>query len=225
MTLSRLLFGFLLIATAGFAALATYRVLEAQIEADVYHERLSEISHDLELLRGQFNEVVRKTAITELWVDGDELSVTILSGDGSRKTFLTPFDPRSEIYVDYVVVNGRLWIRRVFDESTAPDRGMLIDPNLADVDWSDENASHGKATYRELHDGRWVVTVTGDGSLGLAPSTGDDPTPLSDPPPLRDYAPVAEHVATALRKLSAKEIALALARRFGAPIGYGDPRE
>ena len=61
-------------------------------------------------------------------------------------------------------------------------------------------------------------TVTGDGSLGLAPSADDAPTPLSGPPPVREYAPVSEHVASALRKLSAEEIALALARRFGAPI-------
>lgn len=221
LTLGRLALGFLLIATAGVAAFATFRVLEAQIEADVYRDRLAEISVDLAQLRGQFNEVVRKTAVTELWVEDDELSVTILTADGSRKTLMTPFDPRSEIYVDYVVVNGRLWIRRIFDESTAPDRGMLIDPDLADIDWSDADASHGKATYRELHDGRWVVTVTGDGSLGLAPGVGDDPTPLSGPPPVREYAPVSDHVAAALRELGPEEIALALARRFGAPIRWG----
>ena len=218
MTLGRLALGSLLIATLGVAAFATFRVLETQIEADVYRDRLSEISQDLAELRSQFNEVVRKTAVTELWVEGDELSVTIRAADGSRKTLLTPFDPRSEIYVDYVVVNGRLWIRRVFDESTAPDRGMLIDPELADIDWSDEGASHGKATYRALHDGRWVVSVTGDGSLGLAPAVEGEPTQLSPPPPVRDYAPVAEHVAAALRDLSPEEIAVALVRRFGAPI-------
>jgi len=218
MTLGRLALGLLLIATLGIAGFATFRVLETQIEADVYRERLSEISQDLEELREQFNQAVRKTAVTELWVEGNELSVTIRAADGSRKTMLTPFDPRSEIYVDYVVVNGRLWIRRVFDESTAPDRGMLIDPNLADIDWSDEGASHGKAAYRELHDGRWVVSVTGDGSLGLAPAVEGEPAQLSAPPPVREYAPVEEYVAAALRELTPEEIASALARRFGAPI-------
>ena len=217
-TLGRLVLGFLLISTTGIAALSAFRVLEVQLEAEVYRSRLSEISRDLALLRGQFNEVVRKTAVTELLVKDGELSVTIRAADGSLKTLPTPFDPRSEIYVDYVVVNGRLWIRRIFDESTAPDRGMLIDPNLADIDWSDIGASHGKATYRALHDGRWIVTVTGDGSLGLAPKVGDEPTPLSGPPPVREYAPVSEQVSAALRELDAQEIALALARRFGAPI-------
>lgn len=217
-TLGRLALGLLLTAITGIAAFATFRVLEAQLEADIYRDRLSEISRDLAELRGQFNQVVRKTAVTELLVEDGELSVTIRAADGSRKTLPTPFDPRSEIYVDYVVVNGRLWIRRIFDESTAPDRGMLIDPDLADVDWSDDGASHGKAAYRALHDGRWIVTVTGDGSLGLAPKVGDEPTPLSGPPPVREYAPVPEQVSTALRELDAEEIALALVRRFSAPI-------
>ena len=205
------------IALVAFAGVVTWRILEAEIEAEIYRERLGEISGDLTALREQYNEAVRKTAVTELVVEGNTLSVTIRGGDGSRQTFPTPFDPSREIYVDYVVVDGRLWIRRIFDEQTAPDRGLLIDPGLAQIDWNRVGASHGKATYRALHDGRWVVSVSGDGSLGLAPSPVGVSTPLSPPPPVRDYTPVAAGVSAALRKLETQEIAQALARRILSP--------
>jgi hypothetical protein len=96
------------------------------------------------------------------------LSVVIRTADGDTQVLNSPFDPSQEIYVAYVVSNGRLWIRRVFDESTPPGQDMVIDPRFTDVDWSADEKSHGKAAYRALGEGHWVVDVTGDGSLGLA---------------------------------------------------------
>jgi hypothetical protein len=204
-----------LVVVLGVSAVAAYRVLESQIAADVYRERLAELERDYSLLRRQYNQVVRKTAVTELWVQDGLLSVTVRTADGATQTLPTPFDPAKEIYVDYVVLDGRLWIRRVFDQATPPDAGMLIDPELSDVDWEAEGASMGKAAYRELDEGRWVVTVTGDGSLGLAPSSEGEIRELSAPPIIRDYAPVDEQVEAALRELGAAEIVRTLARRLG----------
>jgi hypothetical protein len=96
--------------------------------------------------------------------------VAIRDASGAVRTIETPFDPSREIYVDFVVLDGRLWIRRVFDDRTPPEQGVLIDPALAEIDWSEDEAAHGKATYRALGPGRWIVSVTGDGSLGLARS-------------------------------------------------------
>jgi hypothetical protein len=204
-----------LVVVLAVATVSAYRVLESQIAADIYRERLAELERDYSLLRHQYNQVVRKTAVTELWVQEGLLSVTVRTADGATQTLPTPFDPTKEIYVDYVVLDGRLWIRRVFDQATPPDAGMLIDPELSDVDWEAEGASMGKAAYRELDEGRWVVTVTGDGSLGLAPASESEARELSAPPIIRDYAPVDEQVEAALRELDASEIARTLARRLG----------
>jgi len=99
----------------------------------------------------------------------------------------TSFNPEGEIYIDYVVVGGRLWIRRVFDAQTPPAEGLVIDPHVAEIDWSGDTVNVGKAVYRRLDEGRWVVTVTGNGSLGLAPAEGDAPA-LTPPPIVREEA-------------------------------------
>ena len=124
--------------------------------------------------------------MTELVVEDGKLAVAIRDAGGAIRTIETPFDPSREIYVDFVVLDGRLWIRRVFDDRTPPEQGVLIDPALAQIDWSEEQAAYGKATYRALAPGRWVVSVTGDGSLGLTRAArGRAPAELAPPPPVR----------------------------------------
>jgi len=39
------------------------------------------------------------------------------------REFPTACRPDREVYADYVVLDGRLWIRRVFDAATAPEAG------------------------------------------------------------------------------------------------------
>jgi hypothetical protein len=85
-------------------------------------------------------------------------------------------------------MGGRLWIRRVFSNDVPPERGVVINPLVDDVDWDSDNARYGKAIYRRLGEGRWVITVTGDGSLGLKRVEGE-PVQLSPPPPVRDFEP------------------------------------
>lgn len=164
-----------------------YRVLKSEIAASVYKERLTTLATDYEALRGRYNDAVRSTAVTELVVEGGKLSVEVRSRAGVLQTIATPFDPSREIFVDYAVVGGRLLIRRVFDASTPPDKGLVVDSALAAVDWERPETSHGKAVYRTLGEGRWVISVSGNGALALTKSTHDDPMPLSAVPEIKSY--------------------------------------
>ncbi len=203
----------LLVLLLGVAAYSGYRLLLAGIEVDVYRERLVELRRDHDQLRKQYNQAVRRTAVTELLVNDGKLRVSIRTAEGELRTLETPYDPSREIYVDYVIIDGRLWIRRVFDANTAPGEGMVIDPALVDIDWDVARAAHGKASYRPLDEGRWVVTVTGDGSLGLA-RVDAARVELSGPPAVREYTPVGESVDAVLRELTAAEMLRSLARRL-----------
>ncbi len=211
--ISRLVAFFLvvLLCVSGFASL---RLLEASLAADVYRERLSELSSDYESLLGQYNEAVRRTAVTELRVEEGALTVVIRTAEGDLQELPTPFDPAREIYVDYVVHDGRLWIRRLFDEDTAPGEGLVVDPRFVDVDWDLSQASHGKATYRSLGEGSWVVDVTGDGSLGLARRPAGEPLTLSRPPPVREYPPIERAVENRMGKVRPVEALEALGRQI-----------
>jgi hypothetical protein len=198
----------LLLTSCGFVA---FRLLEASLAAQVYRDRLAELGTDYEELRGRYNRAVRRTAVTELVVENGVLTVVIRTADGEIQALESPFDPAKEIYVDYVVHGGRLWIRRVFDESTPPGEGMVIDPRFVDVDWGIAGENHGKAAYRELGEGRWVVDVTGDGSLGLARIEAGVEAQLAPPPPVRRYEPVDEAVEGALAGIRPSEALRALA--------------
>lgn len=167
----------------GGGFLIAHRYIRADVASAVYRERLAALAGDYETLRDRYNEAVKKTAVTELVVKDDALRVRVRTHDGVVSDIPTPFDPRGEVYVDYVVVDGRLWIRRVFDDRTAPGSALVIDPALASIDWN--RAAHGKAVYRRLCEGRWVVTVSGDGALSLART--DEPPDLKSAPEIKEY--------------------------------------
>ncbi|MCC6578941.1 MAG: hypothetical protein IT440_00750 [Phycisphaeraceae bacterium] len=181
-------YGFVGLAILGVAALMGYQLVQSQMQTERYRRQWQETQVQYDKLRDTYNEAVRRTAVTELLVKGGKISVVIRTAEGELKRVETNLDPRREIYVDYVVLGGRIWIRRVFDDRTPPERGVVIDPKLAEVDWSAEHAQQGKAVYRSLGEGRWVITVTGDGSLGLGPAKGEE-MPLSPPPEIRTYEP------------------------------------
>jgi hypothetical protein len=212
---TRRLLDVLMVVILGFAGLAGFRLIQKGVEAEVYRERLAAVASDYEELRGRFNEAVRRTAVTELVVENGALSVAIRNAAGEVQRFETPYDPAREIYVDYVVLDGRLWIRRVFDGETPPEHGMLIDPGLAEIDWNADPEGHGKAAYRSLEEGRWVVSVTGDGSLGLTRIEGEARPNLVPPPPVRDYDPVETEVGDVLRDAGPVETAHALVVQLG----------
>lgn len=220
----------LLVALLGAGSYAAYRVLESHLTAEVYRARLAELAADHEVLRERYNHVVRRTAVTELIVDEVGLQVVIRTVDGELQRFVSPYDPEREIYVDYVVRDGRIFIRRLFDDKTPPGRGMVIDPELVDVDWGVDAESYGKAAYRALGPGRWVVDVTGDGSLGLARREPGEPLALSPPPEVRQYEPIEGEVREALREITIREAVEAFALNAklwsrgprGATMGEGE---
>ncbi|MBX3322357.1 MAG: hypothetical protein KF757_05150 [Phycisphaeraceae bacterium] len=168
------------------ASLLGYQLLRADLAESVYRARLENLASEYETLRSTYNEAVKRTAVTELIVREGKLSVRIRNAGGVIEEIATPYDPKREIFVDYAIVDGRLWIRRVFDVLTPPARGVLIDPALAEIDWEQDHALYGKAVYRSLDEGRWVVTVSGDGSLGLM-RAGPEPVVLSSPVQLGSF--------------------------------------
>lgn len=220
-TMTNRLLSLAVLACLGLAGFASFRVLEASLEADVYRERIAVLAADHEQLRQLYNRAVRRTAVTELRVEDGVLSVVVRRADGQIQVLPSPYDPNKEIYVDFIVRDGRLWIRRLFDEDTAPGNGMLVDSQLADVDWDAPGAAYGKAAYRSLPEGRWVVDVTGDGSLGLSGRGEADVVELSPAPPVRDYEPVEAEVRDALRAIGPIEAIRVIGRRLAARSAPG----
>jgi hypothetical protein len=184
--------------------LVGYRFLRADVSARVYRNRLGALAGDYESLRWRYNDAVRRTAVAELLVRDGRLSVRVRTIEGVVREIETPFNPAGEVYVDYAVVDGRLWIRRVFDAATPPGLGLVIDPALASVDWEKPGATYGKAVYRTLSEGRWVVSVTGDGSLGL--TRADEPTDLAAAPPVKDFAELTDETDARLRRMTPAEV-------------------
>jgi len=165
------------LAGIGFIGFQNYKTIQ---NAKQYKKELTALTKT-------YNEAVRKTAVTELIVKDRQLSVSIRSTDGELQNIPTPYDPSDEIYVDYVVIEGRLWVRRVFDNKTAPQEGILIDPSLFAINWDEQAAHEGKAVYRALDEGRWIISVTGDGSLGLQKVNSEKEVPLHSAPAVNKY--------------------------------------
>ncbi|MFP4223365.1 MAG: hypothetical protein ACLFVN_04750 [Phycisphaeraceae bacterium] len=189
------------------AAITGYGFVRWQMAAELYQQRLAELGSRYEQLQSTYNDAVRKTAVTELRVDeAGRVSLRIRSAAGTLRELDTPFTASQELYVDYVVQNGRLWIRRLFDAGTAPRDGLLIDPELGDIDWDAPGVRHGKAVYRALAPGRWVISVTGDGSLGLTRVAGEPDPDLAPPPEVREYPPIEEQARQEASEIGVAEV-------------------
>lgn len=181
-----------------------YRLVRADLAANVYRQRLDEVARDYTTLKQTYNEAIARTAVTELVVEGGKLTARVRTADGRTSDLPTSIDPSREVYVDFVVIDGRLWVRRIFDQKTPPEQGVQIDPALAGIDWNDPRASHGKAVYRTLAEGRWVVSVSGDGSLGLARAEG--PATLVRAPEIKNYDKAAEDAKAASDSIGTAEV-------------------
>ncbi|MEM7625615.1 MAG: hypothetical protein AAF333_08305 [Planctomycetota bacterium] len=182
----------LLLAAIAGAGLLGYQVARDRVAADVYLERYTELNEDHNELIDQYNQAVTRTAVTELLVDDGQVSVNVRTADGQLETHPVNANPTHPIYVDYVVKDGRLLIRRVFDSKSAPDDAGVIDSKLLKIDWSDPAVRHGQAIYRQLTDGRWIVTVSGDGSLSLAKVEADVDVELLPAPQVAEFDPINE---------------------------------
>lgn len=174
--------------------------------ATIYRDRLAELSEAHASLIDRYNDAVRRTAVTELLVrdaapggDPPALAVRVRTPAGVLREIATPFDPRREVFVDFVVVDGRLWIRRVYDDATPPSRGLVIDADVDGVDWDAPGAIEGKVVYRALAPGRWIVTTTGTGALGLARvgAIDDPPAELAGPVEMMDLDEIEAEVREA----------------------------
>ncbi len=167
-----------------------YRFTKSQVEAGLYKDKLTTLRADYETLRTDFNSAVKKTAVTELMVEKDgSVHVVFVNLDGSECTVATPFKMGSEIYVDFIAVDNRLMLRRVFDENTRPKEALVIDPQLQKVDWQSGKVQRGSAIYAQLNkEGRWVVSVTGNGSLEIVwRDAKDERKPLVAAPPVKEF--------------------------------------
>ena len=118
--------------------------------------------------------------------------VTVRTATGEVDRQPVDVDPTNDIYVDYVVKNGRLLIRRVFDSSRAPDDAGAVDSDLLQIDWNDPSVSHGQAIYRKLTPGRWIVAVSGTGALDLAKIKPSDEVELMKAPQIGAFDPVED---------------------------------
>ena len=182
----------LCVASLAAAAGLGYLLLKDRIAATIYRERLVAVTAEYNALAEDYNRAVTRAAVTELLVEGGAVAVQVRAPSGLIRRIDTPYDASSEIFLDYVVLDGKLWIRRVFDDRTAPREGVVIDPALAEIDWDAAEADHGKVAYRSLADGRWIVSVSGDGSVGLKRATDDAPADLVSAPAVEAFDPLDE---------------------------------
>ena len=180
-----------IIAASGVAGLFGIELMRARAEREIYCDRLADLTQTYDDLAGRYNTAIRRTAMTELVVENGTLAVVVQSAAGKITDITTPYEPASEIYVDYAIIGGRVWIRRIFDEHTAPSEAMVIDPALANIDWDPlvEGAANevGKAIYRSLDEGRWIVTVAGNGGLGLRKAEPGEEIALGPAPAITDF--------------------------------------
>ena len=183
------------IAASGVASLFGLELMRARAEREIYRDRLAALTATYDDLADRYNTAVRRTAMTELVVENGALSVVVQSAAGRITDITTPYDPASEIYVDYAIIGGRVWIRRIFDEHTAPSDAMLIDPALANIDWDEASNEVGKAIYRSLDEGRWIVTVAGNGGLGLRKADPGEEIALGPAPAITDFDEVDAEAA------------------------------
>jgi hypothetical protein len=153
----------------------------------IYQDKLQALAADYAALAEHYNHAVRQSALTELEVTTDSVAVLIRTVDGAVRHIPTPFDPRREIYIDYLVGNGRIWIRRLFDDATPPGNGLLIDPVWEEVDWAGAGLSYGKAIYRALDPGIWSIQVSGSGALSLEPVKASRSGDLVAMPEVRSF--------------------------------------
>ena len=180
--------------------------LREEVTSSIYRNKLEAMAEEYAALADRYNQAVRESAITELEVTGDTVTVLIRTDDGAIRRIPTPFDPSREIYVDYLVGNGRIWIRRLFDQSTPPEKAMVIDPLWNVVDWRAGGLSYGKAIYRSLEPGIWSIVVSGNGSLNLERVAESRQDQLQASPAIRSYEEIKLSLDREVQAIGVKDI-------------------
>ena len=191
------------------AALLGYQWAKASVAQEIYRDRLTSLQADYEQLANQYNQAITPRPVTELLVESQKICVLVRKGDGELIRVPTPFNAwENDVYVDYVLADGRLLIRRVFEIKNGKDtsKPVQVDSDLVEVQWGDA-VPFGKAIYRsKMADGRWVVSVTGDGSLTLK-RVGDTATiELATQPEVKKFAPIDERTNEAVERIGVGDV-------------------
>ncbi|HUS91660.1 MAG TPA: hypothetical protein VM695_07395 [Phycisphaerae bacterium] len=193
----------------GVGGVALYSHSKGRIVADIYRQRLRELSDQYKELRGLYSEVVKKTAVTELVLAGGRLSVVIRTAEGVLRAIPTDLDPSKEVHVEYIARDGRLWIRRVYTMTDPDERGradanvVAINPALNDLPWSEDADLQGLSVFRkQLSEGRWVVTTTGNAALALTKLEPGQASDLASPPSVRDYPELEREIQDEVERLT-----------------------
>jgi hypothetical protein len=198
----------------GASGTAAYAFGRTQVVEAIYRERLAAALEAHRALRAKYARAVSETAVTELEVDAEGVAVVVRTVEGELARVDTEVDPRGEVHVDYVVIDGRLHVRRVYDDATPPRAATVIDPRLARVDWEAPQVARGLSVYRGgLTPGRWRVTTTGNGALDLVRAE-DAPSELASPPPVRRFEEVEREVERQVADISALEVLSRLGARL-----------
>ncbi|MEO0475981.1 MAG: hypothetical protein AAF085_08460, partial [Planctomycetota bacterium] len=71
----------------------------------------------------------------------------------------------------------------------------------------DPTIPFGKAIYRSrMADGRWIISVTGDGSLGLKQIDEDTPVQLAIKPQVKKFEPVDGRADEAVERIGLGDV-------------------
>jgi len=90
-------------------ALTGFFWVREEVTTRIYREKILDLSREYAALADQYNHAVRQSAITELEVTPDTLTVVIRTLEGTIRRIPTPFNPQDEIFVDYILGDGRIW--------------------------------------------------------------------------------------------------------------------
>ena len=186
----------LVLVVACIAAVAGYQWARSSVAQDIYRDRLVLLQGDYRDLVKRYNQAVTPRPVTELLVEDGIVCLAVRKGDGELVRVPTDFNIReNQVYVDFLIVDQRLLIRRAFEfhpvNAVPPDKVVNIDPQLLEVDWKSGRVPYGKAlSCSGLEDGRYIVSVTGGGSLGLKQVGDDEAIVLQTHPPISEFEAV-----------------------------------
>lgn len=198
--------------TLCMATFAGYQWAKASVAQEIYRDRLTSLQADYQQLAQQYNQAVTPRPVTELLIEDGKVCVIVRKGDGELVRVPTPFNAKeNQVYVDYIVADSRLLIRRVFEfhkvNAVPPDKVIYVDPDLLEIQWDPEKIPYGKAlSSSNMADGRYVISVTGDGSLGLKKVSEDTTITLTSRPKVKEYEPVDERADEAVDRIGVGDV-------------------
>ena len=180
--------------------------LREEVTSRIYRQKLESLAMEYAALADQYNHAVRESAITELEVTAESITVLIRTVDGKVRRIPTPLSPGREVFIDYLVGNGRIWIRRIFDAGTPPEKGFVIDPIWESVDWKSREVDYGKAIYRSLDPGIWSIQVSGNGALSLEKAEASNPDALVVDVKIRSFEEIRLDLDKEAQSITLKDI-------------------